>query len=170
MFLQFSPFSAIYLLVLHLTLLSPVWWLCLSLPINQTGFPHSQVTHNNDLRDLKSAEKNKRRNNKCQWTPHPESSGSDWFKGSPHSASALLLAGSLHFIVEIVFSVLSCLLLEILHGRKKKTLWGHVLLHKMRSCLHSKSFYLRELSNDTVPSNRRKNAHGWNSDWHEALG
>lgn len=29
-------------------------------------------------------------------------------------------------------------------------------------------FYLRELSDDSVPSNRRKDAHGWNSDGHEA--
>lgn len=28
--------------------------------------------------------------------------------------------------------------------------------------------YLRELSNDAVPSNRRKNTHGWNSDRHGA--
>lgn len=38
-------------------------WLCQSLPINQAGFPYSQVTHYDDFRDFKSAERNERRRN-----------------------------------------------------------------------------------------------------------
>lgn len=55
-------------------------------------------------------------------TPNPVSSGC-WFLLSPHSAGALLLAGRLHFIVEILLRVKSCLFLEILQ-EKKGDLWG----------------------------------------------
>lgn len=49
--------EVIYFPELHLSLRSHGERLQLSLPINQTGFPHSQVTHHDDLRDLKSAER-----------------------------------------------------------------------------------------------------------------
>lgn len=49
---------------LHLTMRSHIQWLCPSLPINQTGFPHGQVAHYNDFRDFKSAEGIERRDNK----------------------------------------------------------------------------------------------------------
>lgn len=50
---------------------------------------------------------------KCPKMAHPWTRNS-WFPCSPHGAGALLLTGSLHFTVELVFSVESCLFLEVL--------------------------------------------------------
>lgn len=118
--------EVIYFPELQLTVLSHIKWLCLSLPINQTGFPHSQVTHYNDFRDFKSAERNKREevNNNCQNKTPPLLRL--WSLCSPHGAGALLLTGGLHFIVKILLCVQSRLFPEILKERRKDV-WGYKL-------------------------------------------
>lgn len=136
---------------------------CLSLPINQTGFPHSQVTHHDDLRDFKSAEEKEKK--KHQQVDKKKSASVFWFLCSPHGARALLLTGSPHFVVEIVFSVQSGLFPEILQN--KETLTDCTLFY-VDECDVTLWLHLRELSDDTVLSYRRKNTHGCNSDRHEA--
>lgn len=59
MFSEFLLFEVIHFPELRRNLLSLIDWQYLSLPINQAGFPDSQVAHNNDLGDFKSAEKTK---------------------------------------------------------------------------------------------------------------
>lgn len=84
---------------------------------------------------------------------------------SPDSAGALLLARSFDLVVEITCDVDSCFLSEGLQR--------HIHLELLVKCVWNQQAerigsYLRKMSDDSVPTDRRKNTHAGYSDRHGA--
>lgn len=98
-------------------------------PVNQTGFPHSQVAHHNHFGDFESARCNKKEEATRKWvtkqTPTVLQPGG--LTRSPHGAGSLLLTGDLHFVVKVLLPVQSRLSPVILRKRREEEVWGRKL-------------------------------------------
>lgn len=153
----------------------------LSLPVDQAGFSHSQITHNDDLGDFKSD--GEKRSNRFKNTFFSfKRVISINVQVSPHSAGSLLLAGCPHFTAEILLNVDSRLFpkrLKRAGGQRtvnsccpwvKMSDWAFITLTQGQQEVEffflvsepepDDRFYLWELSDDSVPSNRRENTPG----------
>lgn len=89
-----------------------------------------------------------------------------WRLCSPHCARALLLASRLHFVVEFFGGVEGSFFAETLAERRKAVVRPFCVCIEP-TCIYADvcavASYLRELGDDAVSPNRRKNAQGWDA-------
>lgn len=136
----------------------------LSLPVYQAGFPHSQISHDDDLRDLEP-DGEEATGQKVEQLQSRYATSTFWshptvpVRCSWQAILTLLLKSS------FVWSDASFLK----DWRKRVELRPFKLLEP-EPADGADRFYLREPSDDSVPSDRRENTHGWYSDRHDGSG